>query len=107
MMRQTGDYLPTVLEMFRTFWTHPFFNQEGNSGMRVIAELTDSFFGQATITSDFLLVNPPTEGTVSINGNPLFSDGEIYTLTNVDELTDGNGIGTFSYLWYVSIDGGN
>ena len=83
------------------------FNQEGNSGMRVIAELTDSFFGQATITSDFLLVNPPTEGTVSINGNPLFSDGEIYTLTNVDELTDGNGIGTFSYLWYVSIDGGN
>ena len=83
------------------------FNQEGNSGMRVIAELTDSFFGQATITSDFLLVNPPTEGTISINGNPLFADGEIYTLTNVDELTDGNGIGTFSYLWYVSIDGGN
>ena len=83
------------------------FNQEGNSGMRVIAELTDSFFGQATITSGFFLVNPPTEGTVSINGNPLFSDGEIYTLTNVDELTDGNGIGTFSYLWYVSIDGGN
>ena len=83
------------------------FNQEGNSGMRVIAELTDSFFGQATITSGFFLVNPPTEGTVSINGNPLFSDGEIYTLTNVDELTDGNGIGRFSYSWYVSIDGGN
>ena len=75
--------------------------------MRVIAELTDSFFGQATITSGFFLVNPPTEGTVSINGNPLFSDGEIYTLTNVDELTDGNGIGRFSYSWYVSIDGGN
>ena len=83
------------------------FNQEGNSGMRVIAELTDSFFGQATITSGFFLVNPPTEGTVSINGNPLFSDGEIYTLTNVDELTDESGIGTFSYTWYVSIDGGN
>ena len=82
------------------------FSQEGNSGMRVIAELTDSFFGRATITSGFFLVNPPTEGTVSINGNSLFSDGEIYTL-NVDELTDGNGIGTFSYTWYVSIDGGN
>ena len=82
------------------------FSQEGNSGMRVIAELTDSFFGRATITSDFFLVNPPTEGTVSINGNSLFSDGEIYTL-NVDELTDGNEIGTFSYTWYVSIDGGN
>ena len=82
------------------------FSQEGNSGMRVIAELTDSFFGRATITSGFFLVNPPTEGTVSINGNSLFSDGEIYTL-NVDELTDGNEIGTFSYTWYVSIDGGN
>ena len=83
------------------------FNQEGNSGIRVIAELTDSFFGQATITSGFFLVNPPTEGTVSINGNPLFSDGEIYTLTNVDELTDESGIGRFGYTWYVSIDGGN
>ena len=82
------------------------FNQNGNSGTRVLVEMTDPFFGLATVTSDFLLVNPPTEGEITIDGNPVFADGEIYTAITAG-LSDGNEIGGFTYQWFSSIDGGN
>ena len=82
------------------------FNQNGNSGTRVLVEMTDPFFGLATVTSDFLLVNPPTEGEITIDGNPVFADGEIYTAITAG-LSDGNDIGYFTYQWFSSIDGGN
>ena len=82
------------------------FNQNGNSGTRVLVEMTDPFFGLATVTSDFLLVNPPTEGEITIDGNPVFADGEIYTAITAG-LSDGNDIGRFTYQWFSSIDGGN
>ena len=81
------------------------FTQNRNSGTRVIVELTDPFFGFATRTSDFLLVNSPTQGEATINGNRIFAEGESYTV-DISAITDGNDIGNFTYEWNLLVRGG-
>ena len=81
------------------------FTQNRNSGTRVIVELTDPFFGFATRTSDFLLVNSPTQGEATINGNRIFAEGESYTV-DISAITDGNDIGYFTYEWNLLVRGG-
>ena len=80
------------------------FTQNRNSGTRVLVELTDPFFGFADRTSDFLILNYPTKGTVSISGNRIFSEGESYTV-DISDITDGNGIGNFTYEWDFYAEG--
>ena len=55
---------------------------------------------------DFFVQNPRTEGEITIDGNPMFADGEIYTAITAG-LSDRNGIGDFTYQWVISFDGGN
>ena len=54
----------------------------------------------------FLEQNFPTQGEITIDGNPMFAAGEVYTAITA-ALSDSNDIGGFTYQWLVSFDDGN
>ena len=98
--------LPAPSNLASIYSIHTQVLNQGYVGFRGIATLTDPFFGQVKITSNYLQFVFPTQGEITIDGNPMFADGEIYTAITAG-LSDRNGIGGFTYQWFSSIDGGN